>query len=378
MIFTSNLVINLNSIVILIIIYIHSLKQNEKFFLQHDLFMKMLQITIIMLVFDIFSRFDGNPGTFYSGFNYLGNFFVFMLSPITPSIWLLYTHCEIYHDESHTKRLMKPLFFVIVLNAIMTVLSLFFRWFYYIDQENIYHRGPFFWVPVALTFSLILTAFFLIVLNRKRIEKKYYFSLVFFPVPPFVCMIFQIIFYGMSFMLNGLTISLLIVFITIQNRRMDTDYLTGVYNRKKLETYMRNKINTSSKNNTFSAILIDLNNFKSINDIFGHDMGDRALEVTVTLLKSCLRSNDFIARYGGDEFYIILDLSNKYDLEQMVARIYSCLEKYNESPAKSYSLGFSIGYAVYDFNSHMKVEEFQKKIDMLMYENKRANKDAFK
>ena len=375
--FTSNLAINIYSIVILIIIYIHSLKQNEKFSLQHRFYAIMLQITAIMLVLDILSRFDGNPGTYYSEFNSFGNFFLFMFSPIVPSLWLLYAHCEIYHDESQTKRLMKPLFIVIAINAIMTVLSLFFGWFYYIDEENIYHRGPFFLFSVTFAIGLILIAFILIVLNRKSIEKKHYFSLVFFAVPPFVCIIFQIIIYGMSFVLNGLTISLLIVFFTIQNRRMETDYLTGVYNRKRLETYMRNKIDTSSKNNTFSAILIDLNNFKSINDTFGHDIGDQALETSVTLLKSCLHSNDFIARYGGDEFCIILDVSNINDLERTVGRIDSCLKKYNENPTKTYSLGFSMGYAVYDFHSHMKAEEFQKQIDMLMYENKRASKANF-
>ena len=372
--FISNLIININSIVILIILYIYSLKQNEKIFLQHNLYRLMLQVTIMMLVLDIFSRFDGNPGTFYSEINNLGNFLVFMLSPIIPSLWLLYAHCEIYHDEIRTKRLMNPLLIIIATNGIMTILSLFFKWFYYIDEKNIYHRGPFFLVPAALTFGLIFTTFILIVWNRKSIEKKHYFSLVFFAVPPFVCIIFQIIIYGISLMLNGLAISLLIVFITIQNRKMDTDYLTGVYNRKKLETYMKNKINTSTENRTFSAILIDLNNFKSINDTYGHDMGDQALEVSVRLLKTCLHSSDFIARYGGDEFYIILDLSNKKDLERTVDQIYSCLEKYNDDSNSLYSLGFSMGYAVYDFHSHMKVEEFQKHVDMLMYENKRTYK----
>lgn len=106
-------------------------------------------------------------------------------------------------------------------------------------------------------------------------------------------------------------------------------------------------------------------------------MGDQALETSAALLKSCLRSNDFIARYGGDEFYIILDVSNKSTLEQTIERIYGCLEKFNKSTAKSYELGFSMGYAVYDFSLRMKAEEFQKQIDLLMYENKRTNKERF-
>ena len=362
---------------ILVIIYIHSLNQNEKFFLQQRLYLIMLQVAALMLVLDTLSRFDGNPGTFYSTINYWGNFFVFLCSPVVPSLWLLYTHCEIYHDEERTKRLVRPLLFVFMVYAGMATLSLHSNWFYSIDQENVYHRGPYFWVPAALTVVLITTAFILIVFNRNNIEKKHYFSLVFFAIPPFICIFLQILIYGLSLILNGLTISLLIVFFTIQNRRMDTDYLTGVYNRKKLEAYLKSKINTSTKSKTFSAILIDLDNFKSINDTYGHAMGDQALETSAALLKSCLRSNDFIARYGGDEFYIILDVSNKSTLEQTIERIYGCLEKFNKSTAKSYELGFSMGYAVYDFSLRMKAEEFQKQIDLLMYENKRTNKERF-
>ena len=338
----------------------------------------MLQVAVVMLVLDTFSRFDGNPDTVYSQLNYFGNFFVFLFSPVVPSLWLLYAHCEVYHDESRMKRLMKPLLAVLALNAVMTVLSLHFKWFYYIDDDNIYHRGPLFLVPAFLTVGLILAAFILILVNRKSVEKKHYLSLVLFAVPPFISVVIQIISYGMSLMLNALTISLLIVFITIQNRRMDTDYLTGAYNRKRLEAYLKYRISISSGNNTFSAILIDLDNFKNINDTFGHDIGDQALEASVSLLKSCLRSNDFIARYGGDEFYIILDVSNKDVLERTVQRINSCLEKHNENPANLYQLGFSMGYAVYDVDSHLKAEEFQKQIDMMMYENKRTDKDTIK
>ena len=159
---------------------------------------------------------------------------------------------------------------------------------------------------------------------------------------------------------------------------MHTDYLTGVNNRKKLETYLKERINSSTKKKTFSAILIDLDNFKYVNDAFGHDMGDNALETSAKLLKSCIRSNDFIARFGGDEFCIVLDVSDRDNLEKTVCRINDCIEKYNESGIQPYKLGFSMGYDVYDYHSHMKVEEFQKHIDMLMYENKRANKEIKK
>lgn len=66
-------------------------------------------------------------------------------------------------------------------------------------------------------------------------------------------------------MLNSVVLSSLIVSLNIQNQNIHIDYLTGVHNRKKLKIYLKKKISKSSENKTFSAIMIDLDNFKSIN-----------------------------------------------------------------------------------------------------------------
>lgn len=365
-----NIVINAYSIILLIIICFHALKLTEKEFLQDKIYMMMLYSTILMLVLDILSRFDGRPGTICPIINHFGNFMTFLLNPILSSLWLVYVHFQVFREERITKQLLYPLYVINFINVVITIVSQLFGWFYYIDSNNIYHRGPLFLLSAFITVALMLTAFFITVKNRKRLEKKYFFSLIFFAIPPFVSIILQIKFYGISLMLNSVVISLLVVFLNIQNRNIYTDYLTGVNNRKKLDAYLKKKIRASTEDKSFSAILIDLNNFKFINDTFGHNIGDDALETVAKLLKGCLRSNDFIARYGGDEFYIVLDVSNRIDLEAMVCRIDNCINKYNESILKPYKLGFSMGYDVYDYHTHMKVEEFQKHIDKLMYKKK--------
>jgi diguanylate cyclase (GGDEF)-like protein len=323
-----------------------------------------------MLVADIFSRFDGTSYLIFYVLNHFGNFLVFLLNAILPSLWLLYVHFQVFRDEGKTRRLYYPLFAINGANAVMVILSQFFGWFYYIDSDNTYHRGPLFLLSASITIVMLLIAFVIIIVNHKKIEKKHFFSLVFFAVPPFLCIVLQIAFYGISLMLNSVVLSLLIVFLNIQNHSLHIDYLTEVNNRKKLEVYLKEKIGKCTKDKTFSAIMIDLNDFKSINDTFGHDIGDSALQMSAKLLKNCLRSKDFIARYGGDEFCIVLDISNRNELEEIACRINSCIEKYNESSVQPYKLGFSMGYAVYDYHSHMKAEEFQKQIDKLMYENK--------
>lgn len=334
----------------------------------------MLLLTLLLLFFDTFSRFDGRPETYYTYFNFIGNFVVFLLGPLPSMVWMAYANYEIYHDVNRVKTMVKVTSIWLAINGLLTLLSLQYHWLYYIDKENVYHRGPLFLFPAMLTVCSILIAFVMVSQNRKRIEKKHYFSLVFFPVPPLVAILTQIYVYGTSFILNGLTISLLIVFITIQNQRMDTDYLTGVANRKKLEEYLKAKIAGSTATRTFSAILIDLDHFKSINDTYGHETGDQALEIAAGLLKSCIRRNDFIARYGGDEFCIIMDISDEEDLKAAAENLSRCLDLHNQVSDKPYTISFSMGYSVYDFKAHLTAEAFQKKIDLLMYENKGAQK----
>lgn len=371
----NNMILNMYSIAIILVIYFHALKFFEKNSLSDKLYMLILYITILMLGVDILGRFDGNTAIIYLVFNTIGNFVIFLMSPVLPSLWVAYVHFQIFREERKTRRLFYPLCIINAINAIILIFSQFFGWFYYIDSNNIYHRGPLFLFPAFITIMLMLAAFALTVINRRNLEKKSFLSLIFFAIPPFISIILQITFYGISLMLNSVVLSLLVVFLNIQNHSMYTDHLTGVYNRKKLDAYLKEKVSLSTEEKGFSAILIDINNFKYINDTYGHDIGDNALETAAKLLKSCLRTNDFIARLGGDEFCIVLDISNRSDLEAMVCRINNCLKKYNKSGSHLYELGFSMGYAVYAHHSHMSAEEFLRQIDILMYEEKRAYKN---
>ena len=88
---------------------------------------------------------------------------------------------------------------------------------------------------------LMLAAFAITVANRGRLERRSFFSIVFVPVVPFICIILQVVFYGMSLVLNSVVISLLVVFINIQNHSLYTDYLTG-WITEKLDAYLKERL----------------------------------------------------------------------------------------------------------------------------------------
>ena len=370
----SNFTINIYSMFILIILYIQYSKHSDREYLHNKLFIQIIRLTFLMLIFDIMGRFDGQPGTINSVFNQFGNYMLFLLAPMIPAIWLVYVHYQIYQDKPRTKKLMYPILFLIIVNFIMLNLSQIYGWFYYIDSSNIYYRGPFYYIPSSIPFIFIIGTSIFILVNKKLIAENHYLPLLLFALPPLVTTVFQVLFYGISFVLNGMVLSILIVQLNIQNKNIFTDYLTGVNNRKKLDSYMKEKIETSTIGRTFSAIMVDIDDFKSINDRFGHDTGDKALQIFANILTTSIRSNDFIGRFGGDEFYIILGVSEEKGLEDVIKRIQNSIKRYNDIGEEPYKLQCSMGYAVYDYDSKMTVEDFQRSIDTLMYENKRLRK----
>ena len=368
----SNIIINSYSILILLIICINSLRIFEKTSLQDQIYMMILYAAIVMLVLDVLSRLDGNAQAFYPLLNPIGNFMIFALNPVLASLWLAYVHLYVFNNEKQTRKLIYFLSLVNIINVVIVIISMPYGWFYTIDANNVYQRGELYLLSILSTVLLLVVAFIIIVSKRRNLNKRSFLSLLFFAFPPAISIVLQVKFYGVSLMLNSVVFSILVLFLNIQNHGMFTDHLTKISNRKKLDAYLGRKIRLNSLGNGFSAILLDIDGFKNINDTYCHNVGDEALESAANLLKSCLRENDFIARYGGDEFCIILDVSNNRDLEAMVSRINSSVEAYNKTKSNTFDLSFSMGYAVYDKDIYRGADDFLNAIDALMYQQKQA------
>ena len=374
----SNIIINSYSILILLIICINSLRIFEKTSLQDQIYMMILYAAIVMLVLDVLSRLDGNAQAFYPLLNIIGNFLIFSLNPVLASLWLAYVHLYVFNNEKQTRKLIYFLSLVNIINVVIVIISMPYGWFYTIDANNVYQRGELYLLSILSTVLLLVVAFIIIVSKRRNLNKRSFLSLLFFAFPPAISIVLQVKFYGVSLMLNSVVFSILVLFLNIQNHGMFTDHLTKISNRKKLDAYLGRKIRLNSLGNGFSAILLDIDGFKNINDTYCHNVGDEALESAANLLKSCLRENDFIARYGGDEFCIILDVSNNRDLEAMVSRINSSVEAYNKTKSNTFDLSFSMGYAVYDKEIYRGADDFLSAIDALMYQQKQAKSTSNK
>ena len=112
-------------------------------------------------------------------------------------------------------------------------------------------------------------------------------------------------------------------------RRSEFDLLTDIHNRFSMEKCLEQRIEEARRNaGTFGLIYIDLNDFKRVNDIYGHQVGDRYLQEVALRMKHQLRSRDLLARLGGDEFAVLLPLVYKRDeVEEIASRLERCFDE---------------------------------------------------
>lgn len=118
----------------------------------------------------------------------------------------------------------------------------------------------------------------------------------------------------------------------------------------------------------------DINDFKNINDIFGHGEGDQVLKEVAKLLKSTLREIDIVCRMGGDEFLLIFPDSSLKDLSIIRERISKSLTQLNHTLKKSYKINLSIGVSEYDPDNPQSMDELIRIADNRMYEEKNSKK----
>lgn len=172
----------------------------------------------------------------------------------------------------------------------------------------------------------------------------------------------------------GYTLVLLYIYVGNQKSSIFNDELTHLYNRRMMIKHISDKVREEKH---WSFIMIDVNSFKTINDNFGHNEGDRALETVASIINSVAKENESQAyRYAGDEFVIIHDSEDETKLQFICDEIDRRFEQNNEETKMPYLLSVSSGYAVYDENIMATIPDIMELADKRMYENKTMKKKA--
>ena len=160
----------------------------------------------------------------------------------------------------------------------------------------------------------------------------------------------------------------------IINQQAHTDVVTGLPNRRSFDERLAEELRRSSRyNHSFALVMLDLNNFKSVNDLFGHPVGDNVLRQAGRCLRSSVRDTDFIARYGGDEFVMIFPETDMTTAQRVAERIHTdltrlCPDLLEEMHFRP--LTTALGIAIYPAHAAT-AAELLAKADQALYVDKR-------
>ncbi|MGH1363999.1 MAG: EAL domain-containing protein [Calditrichia bacterium] len=157
------------------------------------------------------------------------------------------------------------------------------------------------------------------------------------------------------------------------------DHLTGLPNRKLFMDRLDNAIQQGLRyKRVLGVIFVDLDGFKEINDTLGHDVGDLMLKHVTQQLTSTVRASDTVARFGGDEFIIIVNqLCEEKFLNRIIEQLQAKLARPVELDGHTCSVSASIGISIYPFDG-AESEELIKNADTAMYHAKNSGKNTFR
>lgn len=334
----------------------------------------------IILITDIFvAAFNGVPGEIMHFVLYIANATYFIFTGIASFACLLYVDYMITDNSRavDARRIMYSVPSVCLITAVLA--SFRHNLIFYVDKANFYHRGNIHVVQQIITILYFAVALIYAIGSRvmaKNIYKKSTCDkMIIFTSVPLVGLLLQMVFPGASLIWPFSSISMFIVFSDLQNSQISMDALTGLNNRSRLMRYVADRCDKVDLKHVLSCTILDVDNFRSVNDRYGHAAGDELLQHLADIVKKTVNSiegSHFIARYTGNSFAIV-----SYDTvchtEEIRKTFQEKLEEFNNSDTISYQVSVSLGSVIYE-KSEMSPDDLVKEADDEMYKDKAKTK----
>lgn len=328
------------------------------------------------------------------------NFCIFTAGPVTALVFYHYILSLISAGQEKFRRLSAALLALCVLWLLLNVINVFTSVFYGVDEGGRYFRGPLYALIHVYHFSVMMlgTA---IALADREMSARYKLALFTYAFLPFVSLIFQMLFYGLSSLTYcALTLSMLLIYITVHIRSVarlektgaelkktriayqetlydaETDDLTGLLVRKVLMRRVEETLR-SGRGAGCALWMLDLDRFKNVNDQFGHPAGDRVLMAVGDKLTALFSQDASIARYGGDEFCVFLPQVKLEELYVLLQHALAALTFSWTDEGTAVDVGASIGAAYLPADRSMTADELLSFADEALYVSKRNGRHQY-
>lgn len=368
------------AVLLVVAVLMHGKRENSP--ARRRVFLSLVSATAIICISDIFSWLcDGRPDS--------ANYFVLMASNIIYDgaitaacfIWLSYVRLRVEGIEKYSRRFKHLSAIPLAVMIIVLLTTPFTGFLFKFDEGNNYVRGDGIFLHWIISWGYLFAAAAIVirrfVQSESAIEKRQLTPLIWFIVPPVIAAVLQMIFFGITTMQCGMTLSVIIIAFSTMQEKVFTDALTDMNNRNAFDNYINDRLNHMDYR--FTLLMCDVDHFKTINDTLGHIVGDIVLKRMSGILKSVCaesRSRLFLCRYGGDEFIICSTDADAEEVARIRQSISDKLFELNQEYPVQIKLSMSIGCADGVCDSVKDVEALVRAADEQMYTEKRARESV--
>jgi len=282
-------------------------------------------------------------------------------------IIIIFAECLIKYSSD---RILKKIFCTFLAITFLSLMSDLFYSIYKTAPVNIMIKNDF--TRSIINFMPVFIALFIVIYLRKMYKEinRLIILLLFL----YIISISASIIIGSVKMTWPLLAALLLytyLFIILKENKIDS--LTGLDNRYSFFEYF-SRISRAKTGESWKVLMVDLNNFKMINEVYGHLEGDTTLRNVAKIIKTCIRKVDFAARYGGDEFVVVSkDIT---DMDILIAKIEDELGRFNENSEKPYNIEVDYGHDAFVTDGSMQVDEFLNNIHKYIHKHNEDTRRA--
>lgn len=261
----------------------------------------------------------------------------------------------LFISEKISKKKKLLLLIPLIVNAACAYSSIFTGYMFYFDENNLFHRGPLGLLPfVVCALYLVLLMIFSTNMYRLGDRKE---AAVLFLIAAMACIgVLMETGFKFKFLINGITgVSVVFYYLFLNTQTYKRDAMTGALNRHAFYLDIENLTGVQ-----MVIVSVDLNNLKQLNDVFGHDMGDKAIKTVANAIFNVIPMNSQLYRTGGDEFVVLFPRIRIDYVKDIMEQISSDIQKE----------GFEIAWGTADYRPGMDFEKQLQISDEMMYRNK--------
>ncbi len=301
--------------------------------------------------------------------NFITNTILFCINLFPMISLFIYFDYRAINDKAVRKRRTIIYACPVIIMWILTLTNYWTGFMFRISEDNVYSRGPGMYYTVIIALLILIIYSISMIQHMHSIEGRLLGVLLSFSIMPITGSILQAFIYGIPAMWSMFTLLSLFIFIFVEREDMMRDTLTNLVTRGQFEQRLKKKL---KKDKPFTLLMVDMDKFKRINDTYGHEEGDKVLIIVASILEHSIKHIDMASRYGGDEFMLLLESSNRSADQHVMERINKALDDFNTKNIKPYEIQLSMGSFFIGEPKKAHYLEVLAEVDENMYRTKRA------